>query len=117
LQKIEEEKNVTITYSNYNVPLLMQKEIYRLQCYCYDGKKNFNFSWVTLQKTGLQDVLALAKDLFTAALQGAAVLLAVTSRIVTGYLKSKCTKPSPYLLPGYSYFPKKSNSNTKAGNE
>ncbi len=77
------------------LPLLRQKEIYRLQCYCYDGKKNCNYSWVTLQKTGplcLQDVLAL----FTAALEGTAVLLAVTSRIVTGYFESKCTKPSPY---------------------
>jgi len=64
------------------------------------------YSWVTLQKTGplcLQDVLAL----FTCALEGTAVLLAVTSRIVTGYFESKCTKPSSYLLRGYSYFQKK----------
>jgi hypothetical protein len=70
-------------------------------------KKNCNYSWVTLQKTGplcLQDVLVLAKEPFHCSM---AVLLAVTSRIVTGYFESKCTKPSPYLLRGYSYFPKK----------
>jgi hypothetical protein len=49
----------------------------------------------------------LKKNLFTAALEGTAVLLAVTSRIVIGYFESKCTKTSTYLLRGYSCFPKK----------
>jgi hypothetical protein len=59
------------------------------------------------KKQALFALLPWLKKLFTAALEGAAVPLAVTSRIVTGYFESKCTKPSPYLLRGYSYFPKK----------